>query len=182
MPGSGVSISVSEPRPGDFYLARITGWTGLTVRVLQWLNGDASRWTHAGILLPNNRVFEAEPGGAVTRPLSEYSGRPLRWSTDVIELTNEERKLIIFNSLQLLGVGYGWGTYLYLALYRVGIRPQWLKSRVKSSDDMICSQLVDAVYNLSGIHLFNDGRMPQDVTPGDLSRLMDHPGLVSRIG
>lgn len=164
-----------EPQPGDFFVAQITGWTGLGIRVLQWLNGDASKWTHAGILMPNGRVFEAEPGGAANNPLSEYAGRPLKWSTNIVELTDEERKAVLFNALQLLGVGYGWGTYFYLACYRIGIRPKWLKDRVQSSQDMICSQLVDEVYNRSGKHLFNDGRLPQNVTPADLNRLLDYP-------
>lgn len=174
--------SVTEPQPGDFFLARISGWTGLVVRALQWANGDASRWTHAGVLLPNGRVFEAEPGGAHTSPLSEYTGRPLRWSSGIIELTEEERALIVSGSLNRLGTPYGWPTYLYLALYRIGIRSAWIRDRVQSDGDMMCSQLVDDVYKTAGVHLFSDGRLPQDVTPGDLARLLDHPELVERLG
>jgi hypothetical protein len=35
---------------------------------------------------------------------------------------------------------------------------------------MICSQLVDTILCRAGYHLFADGRLPQDVTPGALFR------------
>jgi hypothetical protein len=37
---------------------------------------------------------------------------------------------------------------------------------------MICSQLVDRCYDIAGVHLFDDGRKPGDVSPGDLSRCL----------
>jgi hypothetical protein len=36
---------------------------------------------------------------------------------------------------------------------------------------MICSQLADTAAAEGGWHLFEDGRWPGDVTPGDLYRL-----------
>ncbi len=40
--------------------------------------------------------------------------------------------------------------------------------RLCRKDRLICSQLVDEAYRLADIHLFNDGRLPQLVSPGDL--------------
>lgn len=162
-----------EPKPGDIFLAQITGWTGFLVRIGQWCNGDGSVWTHAGIYRGNGEVFEAQPGGAVISPLSRYDGRPLKWSTDVIELTDEQREWIVQETNWLVGIGYGWLTYAYLAAYRLGIRPEWLKNRVRNTRDMICSQSVDEVFNRAGVHLFQDGRLPQDVTPGDIDWMLD---------
>jgi hypothetical protein len=31
---------------------------------------------------------------------------------------------------------------------------------------------VDFAYDMAGVHLFSDGRIPGDVTPGDLYRLL----------
>jgi cell wall-associated NlpC family hydrolase len=56
-----------------------------------------------------------------------------------------------------------------LALLRLGVRPKWLTRYVADKGRLICSQLVDEAYRLGGIHLFNDGRPSQDVTPGDLT-------------
>jgi hypothetical protein len=39
---------------------------------------------------------------------------------------------------------------------------------------MICSQLVDEAYLRAGVHLFDDGRDPGDVTPGDLLYVIAH--------
>jgi hypothetical protein len=39
---------------------------------------------------------------------------------------------------------------------------------------MICSQLADEAAMRGGWHLFSDGRIPQDVTPGDLWKLAEH--------
>ena len=37
---------------------------------------------------------------------------------------------------------------------------------------MICSQLVDEAYARAGVQLFDDGRLPGDVTPADLYGLI----------
>jgi hypothetical protein len=36
---------------------------------------------------------------------------------------------------------------------------------------LICSQLVDRACELAGVHLFDDGRLSGQVTPGDLYTL-----------
>lgn len=42
---------------------------------------------------------------------------------------------------------------------------------------MICSQLVDQALADAGFHVFDDGRLPQDVVPAELFRaLLDTPG------
>jgi hypothetical protein len=66
------------------------------------------------------------------------------------------------------GVPYSFADYLYLGLEHWGVRSDWLRRRIASSGHMICSQLVDSVYSDARVHLFDDGRWPQDVTPGDL--------------
>jgi hypothetical protein len=176
--------------PGDIILLQIKGFVGKLIRFLQFLNKDASRWTHAGIVLPNNKLFEAQPGGAVISDLSDYATRPgaiVRhyqapvpngkpgdtWLRDLAPvLTDEVRRHICERAAGMAGTGYNWDTYGYLALYRFGIRPEWLLQRIKDDDRVICSQAVDLIYDLEGIHLLSDGRMPYDVTPGDLALLI----------
>jgi hypothetical protein len=42
---------------------------------------------------------------------------------------------------------------------------------------MMCSQLVDQCLADAGFHVFNDGRLPQDVVPAELFRaLVEMPG------
>lgn len=177
-------------RPGDIILLQIKGFTGFMVRVMQWFNRDTSKWTHAGMVLDDDTLFEAQPGGAVITPLAEYADRPgVRVAfyqkpvnlagkaiaykhaplDDVIK--DSRRANMVTQARSMVKLGYNWTTYFYLAAYRLGIRSRWLKWRVQNSDKVICSQAVDLIYDDNTIHLFADGRMPYDVTPGDLARL-----------
>jgi hypothetical protein len=56
--------------------------------------------------------------------------------------------------------------YAALGLWHYGIRAPWLRRRIQDSGHMICSQMTDHLLCKVGFHLFDDGRLPQDVTPG----------------
>ncbi len=157
-----------QPQPGDIGLTKITGFVGVLIRGLQFLNGDFARPTHAFLYLGDGMVFEAQPGGAVISPLSEYDGR---WVEYVDwPLTDDQRARIVARARTYVGVGYNWTTYFYLATYRFHIRPKWLKDRVQRDKRLICSQAVDKIYEEEGVHLFTDV-FPGNVTPADLGRL-----------
>lgn len=90
------------------------------------------------------------------------------------------------------GTGYGFADILAVGALQYGLRPKLIREVVARSDRLICSQLVDKSYLTARLtvqylgegesfsdaldapprryplHLFNDGRLPQDVTPGDL--------------
>lgn len=177
-------------KPGDILLLKIQGGVGKLVWAMQAINQDLSPWTHVGVVLPGDRLFEAQPGGAVITPLRKYANRPgavvrhyqrpMRLGGEAVPyrlesladvLTDEVRGRICDRAFTYRGIGYNWGTYLYLAAYRLGVRPAWLKKRVQDDPRMICSQAADKIYSDEEVHLFADGRMPYDVTPGDLARL-----------
>lgn len=160
-------------KPGDFGLTKIKGWTGIWVSLGQWLNGDASRYTHAFVVIDDNYVIEAQPGGAVLTPLADYLER-----TDVVysdlPLTDAQRKLIVEKSQSYEGTPYSFLDYLAIALVRLGFKPRRVIDRVVSSGHMICSQLVAEVYTYAGVPLFDDGTPAYMVTPGDLAnRLLE---------
>ena len=67
-----------------------------------------------------------------------------------------------------IGTPYSFLDYASIALLHTGLPRELVRSRVEDSGRMICSQLVDWAYCSAGYHLFDDGRMPQDVTPGAL--------------
>lgn len=160
------------PRPGDIGLTQIGGLLGVFVTLGQWINGDLSPFTHAFIYLGGGEVMEGQPGGARISPLSRYADKYVRYSRWV-PLTDEERANIVKVALVMRGTPYSYADYLALALVRLHIRPKRLLDYVASSNHMICSQLVDYVYCKAGVHLFSDGRPSQDVTPGDLDRVLD---------
>src|SRR5688500_12164509 len=162
------------PKPGDIFLTRITGPVGWLVWLGQALNGDVSKWTHAGIVLDDGTVFEAQPGGAQIRPL--YTDREVKYiSRPLDQFLDHEviRRSIVRIAREHVGIGYNVGTYFYLAAYRLRLPllTKLLRKRVSNDKRLICSQAVDHVYLLAGVHLFDDGRLPYDVTPGDIARL-----------
>lgn len=172
-----------NPKAGDILLLRIQGPVGWLVWLLQALNGDLSKWTHVGVYLGGGTLFEAQPGGAVFTDLAYYADRPMalvtkRWeqvspTTQVktdLRLNEVDRARITEEACLRIGIKYNWGTYLYLALYRLNIRPAWLRERVKKDTRFICSQAADLIYFIAGIDLW-PGHDPYETTPGDLARL-----------
>lgn len=163
-------------RPGDFYLTRFGGLTGLLLTIAQALTGDLSRYLHAGIYLGDGRVIAAHRGGAriysVEKVMDE---RPLAVSRNY--LTLQQRADIVKAARDLAGRPYGYLDYLSLALVTLRIRPKWLLRYVEGTGHLICSQLVDVAYQRAGVHLFADGRPSGDVTPGDLA----HVGILEHL-
>ncbi len=164
---------MGNPRAGDFFLAPISGIGGFGVKVGQWLNGDGFlKIQHAGIYLGDGATIEAMPGGAISDRISRFKPESLVWSTDIIDLTDEQRVAIVAEAENYLGVPYSGLDYLALAAHRFHIPTPHLKRYIESSGHMICSQLVDWVYSMVGVQLFDDGRWPGYVTPGDLDELL----------
>lgn len=187
------------PPPGSFGLAVIRGNAGPLIAVGEALLGSGSRYEHAFVVLDNGEVLEAEPGGAVISPLQRYVDRsgvggdvvfcdaPVRkWMADAEARgyflsdwgpTEAALRQRIVTSARKLGptkdhpgIGYSFLDYLSLALAHWHIRPGFVKRYIASNRHAICSQLVDLVMQRAGIQLYNDGRLPGDVTPGDLDR------------
>lgn len=163
------------PKPGDFGLVSIRGIAGLGVRIGQWLNGDGLLdYHHAFVVLDRGEILEAEPGGARIRPLSQYDGTNAIYSS--WDLTDDQRAAIVREARPLLGTPYSVLDYLSLALHRLHIPAPHLRRYIADSGHLICSQLVDLAYERAGIQLFDDGRWPGDVTPGDLTLVLTGPG------
>ncbi len=176
------------PQAGEFGLTWIRGWTGFWVSFGQWLAGDGGRWpwsrhakklpmghpTHAFMVLEDGVIIEAQPGGAVVGRVSQYRDRPVLYSK--LPLSDTQRAAVSRMALTYEGVGYSFLDYLYLALWRFRIRPNWLRDKVRDSGHMICSQLCDKVLEQVGMNLFTDDRLNQDVTPGDLYKLLAQNG------
>lgn len=167
---------MSELTPGDFYLTRIGGPVGIGITLAQWAIGDLSRYSHAGIYLGDYKepgipyVAEAMPGGLQINPLSKYHGKEFVHSSFV--MTPEQRESILSMAISMEGIPYAYLGYLYLGLTSFNHCPDWVKNKVSSSKALFCSQFVDYVYSQNGLHLFDDGRLYLDVTPGDLARLI----------
>lgn len=158
-----------KPKPGTIGLARIDGALGWMITVAQATTGDASYWTHVFLVLDDETVIQAMPSGAEIVPLKGYlePGAAL-FLHDWPEVTEEQRKNLFVEARKLVGTPYGFSDYIALAFLGIGLKPKFLRKYVANNGRMICSQLVDYLFCKVGVHLFDDGRPSQDVTPGDI--------------
>ena len=154
------------PMAGDFAVVRTHGWQAAVIR---W--ATRSKFNHAFIVWYGEEIIEAQPGGA-RLVANHYAAKDVRYSC-IENLKMGERIEICNQAKQLVGVPYGWLDILSIGLLQYGIKPKFIRDRVEHSNNLICSQLVDFAYLLGGVHLYDDGRLPMDVTPGDLAHLIE---------
>lgn len=161
-----------QPQPGDIFLTRIGGLTGAVISIGQGLiAGDWSRYTHAGIVLDGDEVIAAQPAGARIDPMSTIiDDRPLAF-LPVPEWAEDRRDVIVTVARAMEGTRYGFWSYPWILLRAFGRRPAWLERLVSSPTHLICSAFADQVWARVGIHLFDDGRLIGEVTPGDLAHV-----------
>jgi hypothetical protein len=162
------------PKPGDFGLVAINGNVGRLIRIGQWLNGNGwGDYQHAVLVLDNDELIEAEPGGARIRPVSEYDGTNVVWSD--WPLTDTERAAIVAAGRSLEGVPYSFLDYVALAAHRLHIPIPGLRRYIASTGHEICSALADLGYQLGGKTMFADHRWLGYVTPMALLRALHGP-------
>lgn len=165
-------------RPGDYFLTRASTALGLAIRTV-----TRSPVNHAGIVTavePDGtvRTVQALSHGVVPRPL------PLRVATgDAVVIVHptitHQQRLLAAGTAELLvhrRVGYDYSDLLAAGLLQYGVSLPSIRRKVADPDRMICSQAVDWCYGQAGVHLFDDGRTPQAVTPGDLLWLHEQRG------
>lgn len=157
-----------QPKVGDIGLSTIGGRLGAWINVGQSVIRDSSRYTHAFIYVGEGQVVEAMPKGA---QLASVDTHPDAFYFTPKVLTPIERDLVATHALTMIGTPYSYLDYVSLAMAHYKIRPGFVKNYVHASSHMICSQLVDEAYLRADVHLFDDGRIPGDVTPGDLMYL-----------
>jgi hypothetical protein len=169
-----------RPQLGDFGVVATHGWEA---KVIRW--GTESSVNHAFVYIGGGQIVEARPGGAAIASARKYP--TASWSSE--PLGDMARRRIASGATQLVGTPYGWLDIAAIALAqrRLGdlvdpLAPlhaqPWAIRRVQSLHTLICSQLVDVAYQGAGVHLFNDGRVPGLVSPGDLLEVIRHPARI----
>lgn len=178
--------TVDDLQVGDVGFYVIAGRVGGMVSAGQWLidlvnllrgrETEQAWFTHAFIVTKVAHahalveITEAMPRGArVVRLVGmDRCGPGYGWAR--LPLNMEQQHLVSTIADEYVGVPYSFLDYLSLALLHLGLPRRLTAGRVTDSGHMICSQLVDTVLCRAGFHLFADGRLPQDVTPGALFR------------
>jgi hypothetical protein len=153
------------------------GKTGDLIEFMQYLNGDGfSEWAHAVTYIGNGRVIQAEPGGATIVSRGMWGGDI--WSTGIIKHTPEQQAMVAGIAGKLLHTPYSWLDYAALTAHRAHLPVPGLRNYIGATGHQICSQMVDHIELLLGVHLFTDGRWEGDVTPGALGNLLRSKGAV----
>jgi hypothetical protein len=95
---------------------------------------------------------------------------------------NAQGRIVAACARGYIGTPYNFLTYAALAvgprgLVHLPLTERTLRRWISSRKDMMCSQLADQALAGAGFHVFDDGRLPQDVVPAELFRaLLDLPG------
>lgn len=141
------------------------------IRIGQFINRDRNaEFSHAFIVTGPNEVVEAQIRGVRVDTLDKYNDTNTIFVG--IALTDTQQDAIVKAARQLVGTPYSFLTYFYLLLWRIGIKPKGLGDYIASNKELICSATADLVYSRAGIKLFDDGRLPGNVTPADLAELI----------
>ena len=158
-------------KPGDIFLTTIDGGLGVFVRLGQQILDGHSDYHHAGIILhKDGTMLEAKPDGARISNVKIHEDKPLLFSSQFIEFTDEERAAIVETAYKYVGTPYSFVDYLSIFLHRLRIPSKRLRAYVRSSKRMICSQLADHVwYEAIKFDMFRGTREPQDVTPANIA-------------
>jgi cell wall-associated NlpC family hydrolase len=162
-----VKVTLATPLPelGEFFVVRTNGWAGWLIRVV-----TRSSVNHAGVYVGDGRVVEAQPHGAVLGYVAAYPGAI--WSGPAI--TEGRGQQIADAARGLLGTPYSWLDCLAIGLAKIfgHALPGFIRRRLSRPNVAMCSQLCDLAYLAAGVHLFDDNRLPGDVSPGDLYDLI----------
>lgn len=170
-----------SPKPGDFGVVNIKSNVGRLIRFGQFLcDGEYANFEHAFIyigdtsVLDGKQVVEAALPSVRIAGLENYRNNKIAWYS----CPEDKGTAIAERAMHyaILGTRYSFLDYFAIAFQRGPIRQKTigklLANYVETSKHMICSQLVDKVYQDCGIQLFDDGRLPGDVTPADLYDLI----------
>jgi hypothetical protein len=166
-----VQCKTDNPLRGDIGLVRITGLTGLAVDLGQRLIGSGSYFTHAFIVVDpaQDLIIQAQPGGADFASLRKtVAGRRVVYSD--FALTDKQRYDIAAAAVAMHGTPYSFVDYAAIGAARLAAY-KGLENYVSDSGHEICSQFADLAYKRGGFDLF-PGRIPGDVVPGDIARLI----------
>lgn len=165
------------PKPGDIGLVKMPGTVGRLIRFGQWLNGEGYfDYEHAFVVVDDQMIVEAMPGGAAHTPLAVYE--PLE--PVYLRSPDISAQLVAAAAMGLVGTPYSALDYFSLAAKRWHVPAPRLQKYVTSTKHMICSQLADYAAELGTWYLFSDNRWPGYVTPASLYALYEKQSAQGR--
>lgn len=181
-------VCLAPPKPGDFCCTPAGGDLGKAILVAQRLAGNHHpEYEHAEVFVgqadargPYGYTYSAYPdngtpgkSGKRALPASPERMPGYIWSSGIINLTEEQRMGVVSWCVTHPDVQYSWEDYGALVMHHLHVPSPGLRDYIVSTRRMICSYYTDtAMCDGADVHLFQDGRWPGDVTPGDLADML----------
>lgn len=186
---------MEQLRPGDVGFGNIGGAAGALIwagqKIVDATSREESKFKHVFVVVgalsvhtradePHSpRIVQAMPSGAECIEIGAEHWSPYfvyirpRYSPHMTGMAQD----VAAAAMNYVGTPYSFLDYVAIAGLHVGIRNGPVRRYVKSTGHQICSQLVDQAMSDAGWHVFDDGRLSQDVTPAALYRkMMTMPG------
>jgi GNAT superfamily N-acetyltransferase len=191
-------LTLTDLRPGDIGFSNITGYAGALVWLGQRLLAatEPSEYTikHAYMVTEalsdtgghGPWIVQAMPHGAEEIEIGQE-----HWTRDFVYVRPDYQRWQNPSSLanlaykqaetgfwvaeaarKYIGTPYSFLDYAAILGLHMGVKNGRVRRYVTTSKHMICSQLVDQVLSDAGLHVFDDGRLPQDVMPIELYRAL----------
>lgn len=168
---------------GQVVLFLTRRWWKHVGRVRQWFHVR-----HVGMIIDGGtNLIQAMPKGCEIVPVGTraHEGRYVFIRPDYASIPTLSGRFfpgaaIALSAAKYVGTPYNFLTYLKLAagVLRFRFTERWLIRHMSTRKDMMCSQHIDQSLADAGYHVFDDGRLPQDVLPAELFvALLSRPGL-----
>lgn len=155
------------PAPGFYGCVKTRGFWPLVVRVVtrSWAN-------HVFIVVDDNQVVEAEPGGVRIRSVDEYAGCRVKYN-DAEPMTADQRAAVVTFAENLRGEAYDWTADGMDGLAALGLKWQILARIPKVRRSVMCSELVALAGRAAGLDWLCGQTIAAQVTPAMLATRID---------
>lgn len=183
-------ITLADLRPGTIGFARHVRPRSVDLFILagQTMLGEPGYPHHVFVVTKacggvqrRPKIVQAMPSGAEEIEIgAEFWTKDytyIRPAYDMTHLTSQA-DWVARRARDYVGTPYSFLDYGAIAGVHFGVKNGPIRRYVTSSKHMICSQLADQAMSDAGWHVFDDDRLPQDVTPAALyAQMMIMPGM-----
>lgn len=158
------------PATGRYFVVKTSGFVPWVIR-----RATHSAYDHAGIVLEDGAIIEAEPGGVRIGHLSEYYRCRIAINSGE-DMTVEQRTAVAAAARAMVGKAYGDLQIVEDGLECLGWHWRWLLKCASGDGEVVCSQLVALAGQAAGLDWRGGAATTTEVTPAMLSR---RSGMIS---
>lgn len=152
------------PAAGRYFVVKTSGFVPWVIR-----RATHSAFDHAGIVLEDGAIIEAEPGGVRIGHLSEYYKCRIAINSGE-DMTVDQRTTVMATARAAVGKAYDDLAIAEDGLECIGWHWKWLLNRASSNGEVVCSQLVALCGQAAGLDWRGGAASTTETTPAMLAR------------